>query len=153
MKQGPTLFLNAVIVLIGLAVLVMIIFFTSAALKDDGRLLVPVLIILYLTALPFYLALYQALKLLSYIDKHNAFSELSVKALKTIKYCAFAISALYVAAMPFLVSVADKDDAPGAVGFGIIFIFFSIVVATFAAVIQKLVQNGLDMKSENELTV
>ena len=52
-----------------------------------------------------------------------------------------------------VVSVADKDDAPGAVGFGLIFILASIVVATFAAVLQKLVQNGLDMKSENELTV
>jgi hypothetical protein len=55
--------------------------------------------------------------------------------------------------MPFLVSVADKDDAPGAVGFGLIFILVSIVVATFAAVLERLVQNGLDIKSENDLTV
>ena len=82
-----------------------------------------------------------------------AFSELSVKALRNIKYCAITISALYAAGMPFLVSVADKDDAPGAVGFGLIFILASIVVATFAAVLQRLVRNGLDMKSENDLTV
>jgi hypothetical protein len=41
---------------------------------------------LYAAAIPFYFALYQAFKLLSYIDGNKAFSELSVKALKNIKY-------------------------------------------------------------------
>ena len=153
MKKSSTLFLKLAIALIGIAVLALIIVFTIDLVSDGGGLFLPILIIMYVTAIPFFFALYQALKLLGLIDRNIAFSELSVKAFRNIKYCAITISALYVAGMPFLVSVADKDDAPGAVGFGLIFILASIVVATFAAVLQRLVQNGLDMKSENDLAV
>ena len=153
MKKSSTLFLKLVISLIGIAVLALCFLFTSEVTKAGDALFLPILIIMYVTAIPFFFALYQTLKLLGDIDKNIAFSELSVKALRNIKYCAITISAVYVAGMPFLVSVADKDDAPGAVGFGLIFILASIVVATFAAVLQRLVRNGLDMKSENDLTV
>ena len=153
MKKNSTLFLRLAISLIGITVLVLCVLFTSEVKKAGGGLFLPILIIMYMTAMPFFFALYQTLKLLGYIDKNIAFSELSVKALRNIKYCAIAISVLYVAGMPLLVFVADKDDAPGAVGFGLIFILASIVVATLAAVLQKLVQNGLDIKSENDLTV
>src|SRR3989344_6247146 len=141
MKKSSTIFLKLVISLIGITVLALCFLFTLAVIKAGGGLFLPILIIMCLTAIPFFFALYQALKLLRYIDKNIAFSELSLKALKNIKYCATTISALYVAGMPFIVSVADKDDAPGAVGFGLIFIFASIVVATFATVLQRLVHN------------
>ena len=153
MKKRSTLFLKLVISLIGVAVLALCALFTLEVAKAGGGIFLPILIIMYVTSIPFFFALYQAIKLLSYINKNIAFSELSLKALRNIKYCAIAISALYVVGMPFLVFVADKDDAPGAVGFGLIFILVSIVVATFAAVLHRLVQSGLDMKSENDLTV
>src|SRR3989338_7800367 len=153
MKKGSTLFLKLAISLIGIAVLALCFLFTLEVIKAGGGLFLPILIILYVTAIPFFFALYQTLKLLGYIDKNIAFSELSVKALRNTKYCAIIISALYVAGMPFLVSVADKDDAPGAVGFGLIFILASIVIATFAAVLQKLLRNAIEIKSENDLTV
>ena len=136
MKKSSTLFLKLVISLIGIAVLALCFLFTSEVIKAGGGLFLPILIIMYVTAIPFFFALYQALKLLGYIDKNIAFSELSVKALRNTKYCAIIISALYVAGMPFLVSVADKDDAPGAVGFGLIFILASIVLTTFSALLQ-----------------
>jgi hypothetical protein len=108
---------------------------------------------MYSAAIPFYFALYQAFKLLSYIDKNKAFSELSVKALKNIKYCAITISALYVVIIPFVYLVAEKDDAPGLIIIGMVPIFASMVVAVFAAVLQKLLKNAIDIKSEYDLTV
>ena len=153
MKKGSTLFLKLIISLIGLVVLVLCTAFTVKIIEVGGGMFLPILIIMYITAIPFFFALHQTLRLLGCIDKNIAFSEVSVKALRNIKYCAIAISVLYVVSMPAIVSVADKDDAPGAVGFGLIFILASIVVATFAAVLQRLVQSGLEMKSENELTV
>jgi len=100
-----------------------------------------------------FFALYQALKILSYIDKNKAFSESSVKALKYIKYCAVTISIIYAGLIPLLFPIADADDAPGLIGFPIIIIFASIVIAVFAAVLQKLLQEAIDIKSENDLTV
>ena len=101
----------------------------------------------------FYFALYQAFKLLSYIDKNKAFSELSVKALKNIKYCAITISILYVVVMPFVYLVAETDDAPGLIVIGMVIIFASMVIAVFAAVLQRLLKEAIDIKSENDLTV
>jgi len=107
----------------------------------------------YIAAITYFFALYQALKLLSYIDKNKAFSELSVKALKNIKYCANTISIMFAALTPFLYPIAEADDAPGLVGFPIIIIFASVVIAVFAAVLQRLLKEAIDIKSENDLTV
>jgi hypothetical protein len=113
----------------------------------------PVLLGMYIAAIPFFFAIYQTWKLLIYIDKSEAFSDSSVMALKYIKYCAIAISAVYAANMPYIVYVADKDDAPGVTAFGFVIIFASVVIATFATVLQKLLQDALDIKAENDLTV
>lgn len=153
MKKGSTLFLKIVIALIGTVVLALGISFMIAAADEDGKMYLPMLLVMYVTAIPFFFALYQAMKLLGLIDKNKAFSELSVQALRKIKYSAITISAMYTVGMPLLIITADKDDAPGVVGFGIIFIFVSVVIATFAAILQKLVQKGLDMKRENDLTI
>lgn len=154
MKRGSTLFLKGVIVLIGTAVLAVCVFALPRTIGTiDMSGYDPILLGMYVPAIPFFLALYQALKLLIYIDKGKAFSELSVRSLNIIKYCAITISALYTAGLPYIFYVADKDDAPGVVAIGFIIIFASIVIATFAAVLQKLLQDALEIKSENDLTV
>ena len=156
--KRETLFLKVVVFLIGIPILALCIFglpwiANEAAEHYPAYLLYPVLIGMYAAAIPFFFALYQTLKLLSYIDKNKAFSELSVNALKYIKYCAITISILYAAGMPLFFLMAQEDDAPGLVALGLVITFASIVVAVFAAVLQKLLKNAIDIKSENDLTV
>ena len=154
MKRGSTFFLRGVIFLIGMGVLALCIFWLPRVIGSfSWGGYDPILIGLYVSAIPFFIALYQALKLLSYIDMNKAFSELSVQALRNIKYCAIIISALFATGMPYIFYIADQDDAPGVVAIGLVIIFASMVIATFAAVLQKLVQNAVDKKSENDLTV
>lgn len=116
-------------------------------------MLYPILIGIFISTIPFYFALYQSFRLLSYIDKKNAFSGLSIKALKNIKYCALIISTLYVVMMPFFYLLAEKDDAPGLIIIGIVPIFASLVVAVFAAVLHQLLKEAIEIKSENDLTI
>lgn len=113
----------------------------------------PVYIVFDASALPFYFALVHAFKLLNYIDGNQAFSELSVKALKKIKYCALAICGLHLLALPLFYYFAEIDDAPGVIFVGLVVPFASMVIATFAAVLQRLLQEAVDIKAENELTV
>ena len=154
MKRGSTLFLKLVIVILGLIVLAICAFALPALIGSDKTgYYRPILIGLYVPALPFFFALYQALKLLGYIDKNLAFSEMSVKAFAVIKYCALLIAVIFTAGMPYIYIAADRDDAPGVIVIGLVIIFASLVIATFAAVLQKLVQNAVVMKSENDLTV
>ena len=156
MKQGSTLVLRSAITAIGLVVLAICVFALpraiSAELTSDFDYL-PIMIGLYAPAVPFFIALYQSLKLLNNIDNNNAFSESSVAAFKNIKYCAVIISTLFLAGMPYIFHVADQDDAPGLVAIGFVIVFASFVIATFAAVLQKLVQHAVDIKNENDLTV
>lgn len=150
--------LKAVVFLIGIAILALCVIglpstFDDAAADYPKSTYLPLFIGMYASALPFFFALVQALRLLSYIDKNEAFSALSVKALQRIKYCACAISLLYIACLPFFYLIADKDDAPGVLAIGLVVAFASFVIAVFAAVLQKLLQNAIDIKSENDLTI
>lgn len=158
--KRETVFLKFVIVLMSLPVLAACIFllpkiaeFFAELNPEFAYLQYPFLIGLYITAIVFFCALYHSLKLLSYIDKNEAFSELSVKALKNIKYCAITIGALYVVFMPLLYLMAEMDDAPGIIVIGMVIIFGCMAVGVFAAVLQKLLKNAIDIKSENDLTV
>ena len=153
MKQGSTLFLKSVIYLIGLAVLGLCVILGGVSISGNAGMFLPVTLIMLIAAVPFFHGLYQALLLLRYIDSNTAFSELSVKAIQNIKYCAFTISVLYAAGMPYIIYVADKDDAPGAVLMGLVFIFAPLITSVFAAVLEKLLQNAIDIQSENDLTV
>ncbi|MBA9026601.1 DUF2975 domain-containing protein [Peribacillus huizhouensis] len=158
MKRGSTLFLKVAVFLIGTPVLALCIFGLPWLAKnpvnpDYAHILYPILIGIYVSVIPFFVALYQAFNLLSYIDKNQSFSELSVKSLKNIKFCALTISGLYVVIMPFVYLVAELDDAPGLIIIGMVPIFASMVIAVFAAVLQRLLQEAIDIKSENDLIV
>lgn len=156
MKQGSTMFLRIVVWVIGAVVLGLCAIALPLGIRaelagdfDYGAIFVG----LYVPAIPFFIALYQALKLLGYIDQNKAFSDLSVKALKNIKYCAIIISSLFAAGMPYIFYVADRDDAPGLAAIGFVIIFASLVIGVFAAVLQKLLHSAIEIKSENDLTV
>jgi hypothetical protein len=158
MKQGSTLFLKMALFLIGTPVLALCIYgllwlAKNPANPDYAYMLYPIVIGMYVSVIPFFAALYQAFKLLSFIDKNQAFSQISVKALKNIKFCAITISGLYVVILPFVYLVAELDDAPGLIIVGMVPVFASMVIAVFAAVLQRLLQEAIDIKSENDLTV
>ncbi|MFC4559728.1 DUF2975 domain-containing protein [Virgibacillus kekensis] len=163
MKRGSTLFLKLAVIFIGLPVLALCIFllpqiateaFTHAQEGSELAYVVfGILFVMYVSTIPFYFALYQSFKLLGYIDKKQAFSELSVKALKKIKNCAITISGFYTLALPLVFMVAQWDDAPGLVLIGMVIVGASMVIAVFAAVLQRLLKDAIDIKSENDLTV
>ena len=77
-----------------------------------------------------------------------------MKALRTIKFCALALVGFIAGAEAYIfVAVRGKDDIAGGVAIGVVLIFLSVVIATAAAVFEKLLQNAVDIKSENDLTV
>jgi threonine/homoserine/homoserine lactone efflux protein len=71
---------------------------------------------------------------------------------RTIKYCAIAIIG-FVAIGELFIMLHESDDRAGGVMMGAFIIFASIVVATAMAVLERALQNAVDMKSENDLTV
>ena len=110
---------------------------------------------MYTGSIPFFIALYQAFKVLGYVGQNKVFSPEVVKALRTIKYCALAIIGFVVVEEIFILLMNNHDnDNPGAPIFmGVLIAFPSIVIATAAAMFERILQNAVDLKSENDLTV
>lgn len=159
MKRISTIFLQAVIVLIAIVALAILIRFPltegrAANLDLFSIYADPFILYGYAASITFFVALYKAFKLLGYIGQNKVFSLNAVKALKSIKYCAIILSILIVAAGLYIRIFHSKDEDPaGFLAICIVTTFASIVVATAAAIFEKILQNAVDMKSENDLTV
>jgi hypothetical protein len=76
-----------------------------------------------------------------------------VDAVGNIKYCAIVFSGFIVLGILYIRLFVRGEDPAGVTGLGIVTTFASIVIATAAAVFQSLLQNAVDIKSENDLTV
>ena len=157
MKRSSTIFLQVVTVLFGVGVLALLLWEPHVEGVNAHATLFemyfnPFIAYAYLASIPFFAALYQAFKLLGYIRQDEIFSQRSVRALRTIKYCALAIICFVAVSVIFMIS-GDRDDRPAGVFMRLLVTFPSIVVAIAAAVFERILQNAVDIKSENELTV
>jgi hypothetical protein len=160
MKRSSTIFLQIVIVFIGIGALALMLWGpqlegrNAHATPFEIYFKDPFLAYAYTASIAFFVALYQAFKLLGYIGANEVFSQRSVKALRTIKYCAMTLVAFIVGAEAYLfIFVRGKDDIAGGVMIGLLMVFVSVVAATAAAVFERLLQSAVEIKSENDLTV
>ncbi len=159
MKRSSTIFLQVVIVLIGIGALALLLWEPHIEGRNAHATLFqiyfkdPFLAFVYMGSIPFFVALYQAFKVLGYVGQNKVFSPEAVKALRTIKYCALAIIGFVAVEEIFIMLNHGSDDAAGGVFMGVLITFGSIVIATAAAVFERILQNAVDMKSENDLTV
>ena len=158
MKRSSTIFLQVVIVLIGIGSLALLLWEPHIEGRNKHATLFeiyfkdPFLAYAYIASISFFVALYQAFKVLGYAGQNKIFSQAAVKALRTIKYCAIAIIG-FVAVSVIFIMFSDPDDRPAGVFMRILITFPSIVVATAAAMFERILQNAVDIKSENDLTV
>lgn len=159
MKKTSTIFLQIVIVLVGIVALALMIWFPTTEGRATNLDLLsiyadPFIIYGYVASLAFFAALYQAFTLLGYIGQNKVFSQDSVNTLKNIKYCAITLGVFIVAAAAYIrIFHAKEDDPAGFIAIAIVATFISIVIATAAAVFEKTLQSAVDIKSENDLTV
>jgi len=159
MKRSYTIFLQVVITLIGIGAFALLLWEpriegrNAHATNFEIYFQDPFLALVYTGAIPFFIALYQAFKVLGYAGRNQIFSEAAVKALRTIKYCALAIIGFVAVEESFIILNHGNDDAAGGIFMGILITFGSIVIATAAAMFERILQNAVDIKSENDLTV
>jgi hypothetical protein len=158
LKRGSTVFLKVVILLIAIGVLAGMIRFPQTEGRATNLDFIsiytdPLIIYAYIASIPFFVALYQAFKLLGYVDTNRVFSQLAVKAVRNIKYCSLIISGFIVLGILYIRLFVNGDDPAGPTALGFFTTFASIVIATAAAIFERLLQNAVDIKSENDLTV
>lgn len=158
MTHASTILLRVAILGFGFLVLMFSIFllpqaFAEAVRSYTAAYYAPAIIGVYGALIPFYTALYQGMRILGYIDKDEAFSKRSVKALGVIKYAAFATAILFAGSLPLFYAVTQTEDAPGIMVIGLAIDAAPLVIGIFTAVMQRLLRNVVKMKKESDLTV
>ena len=158
MKKSSTLFLKVVLCLIALGVVAGLLWFPQTEGRAANLDLMsvysdPLIIFIFIASTPFFTGLYQAFKLLNLIDANQAFSQGAVNTLKNMKFASLSLIGLIAIVLLYIRFFAHGDDPAGPTMLGILVSFALAVTATAAAVFQKLLQNAVDMKSENDLTV
>lgn len=158
MKRSSTVFLQLVLVLIGIVALALMLWLP----RIEGRNVNstnfeiyfkdPFLAYMYLASTSFFLALFHGFKLLGFAGKNQVFSMAAVKSMRTIKFCALALAG-FVGIAILVILRNESDDAAGGVVMGVVIAFVSIVIAAAAALFERVLQSAVDIKSENDLTV
>lgn len=150
-KRSSVIFLQGFIVLIGIGALAFLLWEphiegrNAHATNFEIYFKDPFLAYAYTASIPFFVALRQAFNVLGYAKQDKMFSQGSVKALRTIKYCAIAIIG-FVAAGEVFIMLSDSDDRAGGVFMGILITFGSIVIATVATKLEGILQSDMDIE-------
>jgi len=158
MNRGASLYLRAVLVLIGIGALAFLLWEPHIEGRNANATTFeiyfkdPFLAFVYIGSIPFFVGLYQAFKVLGYAGGPREFSPSAVRSLRTIKHCAIALVGFVVVGEVIILSQTGEDRA-GGVMMGVIIMLVSIVVATAMALLERAVQNAVDLKSEHDLTV
>src|SRR4029079_19059495 len=143
MKRRSAAFLQAIIVLIGIGALALMLWEphiegrNAHATPFEIYFKDPFLAYAYVGSIPFFVALYQAFKVLGYTRQNKVFSQAAVNALRTIKYCAIAIIGFVGVEEIFIMLNHGSDDPAGGVFMGVLITFGSIVVAAAAAMFER----------------
>lgn len=158
-RRVSTLFLQAVVVLFGILAIFILIRFPLT----EGRAVNldlfsiysdPFILYGYATSITFFVAMYKAFRLLGYIGQNKLYAQQSIKALRSIKHCAILLCILIALAGIYIRIFHHKDDDPaGFLVLCMVTILISIAVATAMAILEKILWNAIDMKSENDLTI
>jgi hypothetical protein len=160
MKRGSTIFLQIVILLLGAGVLAFLLWVPQVEGRNVNATLFeiyfkdPFLAYIYLAFVPFFAGLYQGFKILGFARRNEIFSQRSVLGFRTIKYCALITAIFILGAEGYIfIFIRGTDDVAGGVMMGVFVILMCAVVGTAAAVFERILQNAVDIKSENDLTV
>jgi hypothetical protein len=156
-KPVSTTFLKVMIFLAGIAVLALCIWWFPELAIRDARVrpgdysLYPILGFAYGCCIAFSVALYQAFKLLTYIERNNAFSELSLKSLKVIKKSALTTIFFIVLGIVYLkiLSKFTGDDPAGPISLSLMGILATSIIAAIVDALQKPLKNILE-KPKND---
>src|SRR3954470_6482 len=120
MKRRSTLFLQVVIVLIGMGALTLLLWEPRLEGRNAYATLFeiyfkdPFLAYAYVASIAFFAALTQAFKVVGYARHDELFSPAAITALRTIKRCALALIVLVALGEVFII-LNDSDDRAGGV--------------------------------------
>src|ERR1051326_5516942 len=117
-KRSATIFLQVVVVLIGIGALALMLWEphlegrNAHATTFEIYFKDPFLAYVYVGSIPFFVAVYRAFRLFGHVRQNGTFSQVTVDALRAIKRCAIGIIGFVAGGVVFIIIFGDKDDRP-----------------------------------------
>src|SRR3982751_826166 len=108
MKRGSTIFLQSVVLLLGVGVFAFLLWEPQLegrnvnATQFEIYFKDPFLAYIYLAFVPFFVGLYNGFRILGYARRDEIFSQSCVHALQIIKYCAITTALFIVGAEAYI---------------------------------------------------
>jgi hypothetical protein len=150
--RSATVFLQAVVVLTSIGALALLLWEPHIEGRNAHATLFqiyfndPFLAYAYVASISFFVALYQAFTVLGYARQNNVFSQASIKAVRSIRFCAIAIIC-FVAVGEVFIMLGNSDDRAGGVFMGILIAFGSLLVVAATALFERILRDAMDLKS------
>jgi len=147
-----TVFLQSVVVLIGMGAIAFLLWEPRVEGVNANKTLFeiyfkdPFVAYAYIGSIPFFVALHHAFKVLGYVRQNKTFSQATLNSLRIIKYCALALIGIVAVSVFFMIG-GDREDRPAGLFMRILVAGPSIIVATTAAVFERILRNSVDIKS------
>lgn len=124
----------------------------SSAIYEEGKYIANFIVYyVWITAIPFYLTLYQAIKICNYIIKDKIFSKDPLKSFGKITIFSLIILVMYLLLLIALYVIRFFPQTMVLVLFLVIFSCTSI--ALISQIMKLLLLRAIELKEENDLTI
>jgi hypothetical protein len=158
MKRRSTTFLQVVTVFVGIGVMALLLWEPHLEGRNAHATVTqvyfhdPFLAYVYVGSIPFFVALYETFRLLGWVGSpQGAFSNRAIRSVRVIRNCAKVTVGLILAGV--VIMMFTGDERPPAAFMGLLVTLPILVIGASAAAFERLLQSGVDLKSENDLTV
>lgn len=149
MKRNLTILLQLIIVLLGVATLVFMLWMPHLEGRNVNATVFevyfndPFLAYAYLSSILYFVSLHQVFKVLGYVRENKVFTSGTVKALKTIKYCMSTLAVLIFGAMAYIfIFIRGTDDITGGIAMTFLLVVISSLVSVSANWLEKYINKN-----------
>ncbi len=149
MKRNSAMFLQVVIVLLGIGTLGLMLWEphlegrNAHATTFEIYFNDPFLAYAYVGSIPFFMSLHRAFGLFGHVRQTGTFSPVSVNALRAIKRCALALIGFVAGAAIFIILFGDGEDRPAGVFMCGLVTLAASAIAAAAAMFARHLQSAL----------
>ena len=149
MKGISALFLQVVVVLIGIGTLGLMLWEPHLEGRNAHATVFeiyfkdPFLAYVYVGSTPFFVALHRAFGMLGHIRRHQAYSQATVSALRAIRRCGLILTGFVAGGAIFIIAFGDKEDRPPGIFMSALAFLVASAIATTATMSARYVQRAL----------
>lgn len=156
MKGSSALFVQVVLVLIGIGTLGLMLWEphlegrNAHATTFEIYFKDPFLAYVYVGSIPFFVAIQRAFQLFGRTRRHGAFSQVDLEALRTIRSCSMALIGFVAGAAIWIILLGDGEDRPAGIFMCALAILGATVIGAAATRFARNLQTAFNRANERQ---